>query len=258
MTTIRAAWVVMGFEWRRTMAWSRLVFFFALAAFPAAILWLVQHEGGHLHQRTEPWAIALFVLVPEIVCVLGLLLWATPVIHAEVEGKTWPYLVVRPAGKWPILLGKYAAAVLWTMLTGWLALALAILVLSPQSEALAVGQVIAALVALSSAAYGALFVLLGVIFLRRGMVVAVAYTALEFVLRAIPSAARELTVQYHLQSLLVRWMHWDSRNQEMSFLFGSGSSAWHHVIVLVVYAAVLLGVASAILRWRELATATEA
>jgi ABC-type transport system involved in multi-copper enzyme maturation permease subunit len=256
MKGIRAAWVVFAFEWRRTMGWARLPFMVALAAFPAAILWLIRHEGGRLDQQAEPLAIALFVLVPEIVCLLGLLLWATPVIHSEVENKTWPYLAVRPAGKGPILLGKYAASVLWTMLTGWLALAVCLLVLLPGQPAVHAWGVIAALVPLSCLAYGALFVLLGVIFLRRGMMIAVAYTLFEFVLRWIPATVKELTVQYHLQSLLVRWMHWDHTRLEIHGLLGTGP-AWHHVLGLVAYAAILLGIAAVILRWRELVVATE-
>jgi ABC-type transport system involved in multi-copper enzyme maturation permease subunit len=257
MTALRVAWVVMGFEWRRTMAWSRLAFFVALASFPGSILWLIRYNGGIIHEFTEMWAISLFILVPVIVCLLGLLLWATPVIQAEVEGKTWPYLVVRPAGKGPILLGKYAAAVLWTMLTGWSALSLGMLVLSPRADALRGAGVIAVIVVFSCLAYGSLFTLLGTVFLRRGMIVAVAYTAIEFVLRIIPSAARELTVQYHLQSLLVRWMNWDHRTDRLVSFFFDGSPAWHHAALLAGYAVVLLGAAMGVLRWRELTATTE-
>jgi hypothetical protein len=297
MRIIRAAWVVMAFECRRAMGWSRLLFVLALATFPAALLWLVQHEGGQLHQFVEAWAITLFAMVPGIVCLLGLLLWATPGIHSEVEGKTWPYLVVRPAGKASILLGKYANAVVWSILTGWLALTLCMLVCRPQDraddrtqqaswgqpqpimnralggasaaqapevrnvreEVLLAYKVLAALVALSCISYGALFVLMGVIFLRRAMMIAVAYTALEFGLRIVPSAARELTVQYHLQTLLVRWMGWkvDPRAKEMFNYFFGNSTPWHHVVVLCVYAAVLFGVAAVILRLRELVSVAE-
>jgi len=144
MRGIRAAWVVFAFEWRRAMGWGRLPFMAALAVFPAAILWLIRHEGGRLEQHADALAIVLFALVPEIVCLLGLLLWATPMIHSDVENKTWPYLAVRPAGKTPILFGKYAAAVLWTMLTGWLALGVCLLVLLPGQRGAPPWAVIAA------------------------------------------------------------------------------------------------------------------
>ena len=147
----------------------------------------------------------------------------TPVVQTEVEGKTWPYLVVRPAGKAPILAGKYAAGVFWSMLTGWLALTLAIAVLRPPQQALHAWCVIAVLVALSCAAYGSLFALLGVVFLRRGMVFAVVYTLLEFIVRWIPAMIKQATVQYHLQGLLVHWMHWVEGNPQLEALFGKAA-----------------------------------
>jgi len=279
MRAIRAMGVVFAFEWRRAAGWSRLVIMLALAAFPATILWLIRHAGGDL-PSSEARAIALFVMIPELVCLLALLLWATPVIHAEVEGKTWHYLVVRPAGKVPILLGKYAAAVTWSMITGWLALTLAMQVVGPRvqgpppdpsqsesalppaaqgfgrQEGLRTWAVMAALVALACTAYGALFVLLGVVFLRRGMIIAVAYTLLELAVRIIPSAIRQLTLQYHLQGLLIRWMGLSRGHREIDEWLGT-ADAWVHVAALVGIAAVLLGMAAAILRQRELVTANE-
>ena len=256
MMAFRTAWAVSGFEWRRAMGSSRLFFLVGLAVFPAGILWLIQHANPGFHQQTEAGAISLFVLVPEVVCLLGLLLWATPVIHSEVEGKTWPYLVVRPAGKTSILLGKYAAAVLWTMLTGWLALTLAMFVFKPAVESGHIWLVLASLVALSCIAYGALFVLLGVIFLRRAMMIAVAYTSFEFLLRMIPASVRQLTVQYHLQSLLLRWMQWEKQSTGLEGFFDRGP-AWQHIAILIAYSVILLGVAAFILRRRELVAATE-
>jgi hypothetical protein len=247
---------VFAFECRRAMRWSRLLVVCGLAVFPAAILAVIRHEGG-FGNRQEAWCIALFALVPEIVCLLGLLLWITPQVQTEVEGKTWPYLAVRPAGKVSILLGKYAAGVFWSMLTGWLALCLALSVLGPLAREVRVWKVMASLVALSCTAYGALFTLFGVMFLRRGMIVAVAYTLLEFVVRLVAGVARQLTVQYHLQGLLVHWMRWGEGNQSIEAFFGS-TSPGQHVLVLAAYTVVLLTAAAAILLRRELVSATDA
>jgi hypothetical protein len=308
MRIVRAIAAVFAFECRRAIGWRRGLLVLGLASFPAAILWLIRHQGGQLDQQ-EAWPLALFVLIPELVCLLGLLLWITPLVQTEVEGKTWPYLAVRPAGKLPVLLGKYAAGVFWTMLTGWVALALAAAVLlwplhhgakdpllrkslesmglranateaeaeafyaalTPEDKAranasvptpaarglgLPVWKTLAGLVAFSSMAYGALFSLLGVVFLRRGMMVAVAYTLIEFIVRIIPAVIRQITVQYHLQSLLVYWMHWDGVNREMEPFFGS-AAPWENVAVLVGYTVALLAVTAAILRLRELVTAAE-
>jgi hypothetical protein len=88
------------------------------------------------------------------------------------------------------------------------------------------------------------------------MMIAVAYTVFEFGVRWIPATVKELTVQYHLQSLLYRWMHWDHKWLKIHGLLGTGPP-WHHVLGLLAYAAILLGIAVVILRWRELVVATE-
>ncbi len=260
MRFIRATWAVFAFECRRAMRWSRVLVTLGLALFPLAILWLIRHEGGLQTERSEAWSIALFVLVPELVCLLAVLLWVTPLVQAEVEGKTWPYLVVRPAGKAPVLLGKYAAGVFWSMLTALLALTLTLGTLWPTEQALHAWCVLAGLVALSCNAYGALFALLGIVFLRRGMVFAVAYTVLEFGVRFIPAVVKQFTVQYHLQSLLVHWMNLNTGERHtqkiIETLFGVEPS-WRHVAILVGYAVILPAVAAVILRYRELVAATE-
>jgi hypothetical protein len=63
-------------------------------------------------------------------------------------------------------------------------------------------------------------------------------------------------VQYHLQSLLVHWMHWGEGNREIEPFF-SVQAPGESVLVLVGYTVFLLGVTAAILRRRELVTATE-
>ena len=53
------------------------------------------------------WGLILFGLIPEVITLFGLLLWVTPVVQAELEGRTWIYLAVRPRGRVSMLLGKY-------------------------------------------------------------------------------------------------------------------------------------------------------
>ncbi len=255
MSILRATAAVFAFECRRALGWRRGLLVLGLASFPAVILWLIHREGGQL-DRPEAWPLALFILIPELVCLLGLLLWVTPAIQTEVEGKTWPHLAVRPAGKLPILLGKYAAGIVWTAATAWLALALAMWVIWPLDDGWHVAKVMAWLTVLSSMAYGALFSLFGIVFLRRGMIFAVGYTLVEFLVRLIPAIIRQLTVQYHLQSLLVAWMHWEEVNRHMGPLFGDTRPA-ENIATLLGYTVFLLGVSAVILRWRQLVTAVE-
>jgi ABC-type transport system involved in multi-copper enzyme maturation permease subunit len=72
----------------------------------------------------------LFALVflVALVCVLMLLLWATPNVHSELEGKTWHFLVVRPGGRIACFLGKYLVAVSVSFATALVSLSGCVLV----------------------------------------------------------------------------------------------------------------------------------
>ena len=69
-------WTVFEFEFRRTLTWQRSLMAFALAMFPVFMIALVQYQGAHL-QRDDRGEIGLFILIPGVTCVMGLLLWAT-------------------------------------------------------------------------------------------------------------------------------------------------------------------------------------
>jgi len=256
MKELRSAWVVFRFECRRTLTLPRLMFGLGLALFPAAIVALLQYQGAHL-ERDERGTIALFLLIPEVVCLMGLLLWAAPLIHAELEARTWSYLAVRPVGRGSILAGKYLAAVVWTIACAWLSLVLCQFA-GPVGPRLT--WVLAALVPLSCLTYGAIYVLLGVLFLQRAMVAAVAYTAiLEALVAWIPAMINQFSVQYHLRCLMVKWMDLpgpQAGSVEQRLLFSDAPAAWH-VVVLLGATAILLTAAAWILRRRELVKADE-
>jgi ABC-type transport system involved in multi-copper enzyme maturation permease subunit len=245
------AWIVFRFEIGRILTLPRLAIGAALAAFPPALVAFIQYQGGRLHQPVAG-GVALFMLIPEVVCLMGMLLWATPVIHTELEGKTWAYLAVRPAGKGPILLGKYLAAVAWTAMLALISLTLSVAIIRPEEGTFFTWLALARLVVLSCFAYGAIYVLLGVLFLRRGMLAAVAYTVVFEVLVAfIPAVINQFTVQYHLRCLLIRWMDWPAVPPGFRALFGN-SPWWQHVLILLGITAAALSVAAAVLRQREL------
>ena len=274
---------VFQFECRRAAAAPRLLAAGLLALFPVALVTIIQRQGGPLDHAYAA-ALALFALIPGLVSILGVLLWATPVIHAETEANTWPYLAVRPGAKIAVLLGKYLSAVTWTTLMAWLSLTLTILVISGPSAAMGSGSlqagamerghlqelsgppldplktwsVLAALVPLSAVTYGALFTLIGVLLLRRAMAAAVGYVFLmEVVVTMIPAVVHRLTIQYHLRCLLVKWMSWTevagSFNRDSRLLFGD-EPPWQHVAMLLGAAALLLIAACLLLRRRELRT----
>jgi ABC-type transport system involved in multi-copper enzyme maturation permease subunit len=258
VTGLQSAWVVLTFECRRALSVARLATTAVLAGFPVALIWVIQWQGARLEQGPA-WLPTIFILVPGVQCLLSMLLWATPAIQSEVEGRTWTYLAVRPGGKFPVVLGKYLAAVVWAVLPALLSLTISLVLIRPHTGLWAAWQTFAPLVVLSCLAYGALYVMLGVLFLRRAMIVAVGYTFFfEFIVGMVPAMVNEFTVQYYLRTLLLRWMPEDLAMPE-SFrrtFVGSGPS-WQYVLILLAYAVVLLTAAGLVLRQRQLTTTSE-
>jgi ABC-type transport system involved in multi-copper enzyme maturation permease subunit len=248
-----AIWSVFEFEFRRTLTWHRLLFVAALALFPAGMISLIQYQGGHLGTANRA-AVLLFVLITEVLCLMGMLLWATPAIHGELESKTWPYLAVRPCGRGSILAGKYLAAVAWTTVCAWVSLAGCLGVLHGDVEVSPLVVPLGTLALLSCLVYGAMFILLSVLFLQRAMVAAVAYTALmEVVVAWLPAMINHFSVQYHLRCLLAKWLGWSPSSEgRLDRLFLSSSPASRHLLVLLGAAGILLVAATWILRHREL------
>ena len=114
---------------------------------------------------------------------------------------------------------------------------------------------------ISSLVYGALFTLLGVIFLQKAMVAAVAYTALmEVVVAFVPATINHFSVQYHLRCLLSKWIleHPLPPNHPMQTVFFSNWQPWQHLVVLLALAVALMTVAIVVLRRRQLVSAVEA
>lgn len=258
MIQLARTFAVFRFEWSRALTVPRMAWWLVLAVFPPGLVTLVRFLEGDPPDPpgAAAWTFLLFVLIPCVVCLMGLLLWATPWLQSELEGKTWTYLAVRPGGKTAMLVGKYLTAVSWTALAGWMALALSLIVISPPDlvrNAAALG----ALVLLACLAYGAVFVLLGVIVPKRAMVSAVVYTlVVEFLVGLIPAVVNELTVQYRLRALLVKWMDWEQTLlrdlPEFFRLVLDSGPAWQQVLILLGIAGGLVTLSAVIVRQREL------
>lgn len=249
---------VFRFELSRTLTFGRIVTWLALCCFPLLLV-------GTLHWQSEgrvpeiAMAMICYALVPQICCMLGLLLWATPAIGAETESQSWVYLTLRQHGRTGIAIGKYLIAFLWTVSCGIVA-AIGVSFLSGHSEPLRMAASLSGLVLLSSACYAALYLLIGASMFRRATVVAVVYSlVVEGLVSWIPATINQLTVSYRLRSLLMRWMDLDPTQMDSSgaYLFGT-EAVWFSVLCLVAYALIGLGIATYIIRNREYPVQAEA
>jgi ABC-type transport system involved in multi-copper enzyme maturation permease subunit len=210
-------------------------------------------------EKETVWGIAIGVLVAGVITLLGLLLWATPIVQAELEGRTWIYLAVRPRGRASVLLGKYLTAVIWTTLAGWTSATICVGIAQPPNGFLLWRSLLFVIV-LGCLGYGALFSLIGVLIPRRAMVIAVAYTLIfEFLVSFIPAVINQFTVHYRLRNLLVQFMGWrDLLPDGTGEVLLGDQPAWLHIGILGLTVVVLLTVAMQAIQVKEYVSAEEA
>lgn len=239
---------VIQYEFQRSLTAWRIGLWIAMILFPVALIGTVSYlVRGEISQTAEfrvAFVLVLFVLLPEVVTVLGMLLWATPIVNSELEGQTWIYSLVRPGGRRSILLGKYVVAVLWTASCGSIAATLAIPLIGID-QPLKTWGILVGLCWLSSIAHGALFATLGVLFQRRIMVLAFIYAiVIEAVLGWIPAVINKFTIAYRLRSILFQSMDLPMTDRVLSSqLISDGTPTWIHLACLIIGSAVLLGFA---------------
>ncbi len=255
MRMMRGVTGVVRYELLRSLTPIRIGLWICMALFPIFLILVAAFSIEPRQASTEEYQMVLsilfFVLLPEIVTILGMLLWATPMVNAEMEGQTWVYCVIRPDGRRMMLIGKYIVAVLWTVSCGWVASSIALPFVGFVNP-WRVWVAILTLCLLSSIAHGALFALIGVLVQRRGMVVAFFYAAVvEGVLGWIPAVINKFTIAYRIRSLMASWLD-VPLNQFMrtSELVSDGVPDWVHVAWLLGGAALILAVAL----WRVQAT----
>lgn len=242
------------FEMRRTMTPSRFSAWVILVLFPSIIMGIFRYNQPELPESA--WGVALYLLATQAITLLGLLLWVAPAIQVELEGGSWSYVAVRPGGKISVVFGKYLNGVVWTMTAGAAGLSLAMLVAwPPVTSRWELYGILFALQFLGTISYGALYLLIGVMFPRRAMVIAVAYTLVfEVVVSLVPANINQLTVQHRLWNLLWSWTKWAQVPQIQLTL--DDLSPGMHLIILVLYAAALLAISAVAVRKSEYLVAT--
>lgn len=225
------------FELSRSMTTGRLAIWGVLVMFPVTIFAIVNFANPTL--EVEWWGFTLYFLVPEVVCLLGLLLWATPAISTEIDGQTWIYLAMRRSGRSMVLLGKYLTAVIWTFSAALTSITICMLIVG------AIGgfklwAILSVLALLSCIAHAAVYLFIGVMFHRRTMATAVVYTlGIEYGLSLVPALANKLTVNYRLRGLLADWMDWDRARSQAENVFGDEPASTHLLLLAAITFAML-------------------
>lgn len=232
---------VIRFELMRSRTFGRIAIWCGLVLFPVALISALRVMEPS--NDPEPWGFTLYFLVPEVLCLLGLLLWATPAISTEIEGQTWIFLAMRRSGRSMVLIGKYLTAVIWTLSAALVSITLCVAIMG-EAGGFRLWVVMCVLAALSCFTHAALYVVIGAIFYRRTMVTAVLYTlAIEYGMSFVPALVNKLTINYRLRGLLANWMDFseDVRSAAEN-VFGAEPAATHLLVMFAITIS-LLGVA---------------
>lgn len=207
------------------------------------------------------WGTGLFILLPTVVSMLGVFLWATPAVAAELERRSWIYLATRPNGPTSVLIGKYLVGVTWGITAALAGTAMCVYIADLPQGFMHLFKPLAFLVLVGCPAYGAVYTLIGAIMPRRAMVIAVVYSLVfEGVISLVPALINKVTVQFRLRSLMVRWLGLDRIPESSTVLSTLGfneTSTAGDVTALVLITAVALSAAVFVLRWKELSQADE-
>lgn len=173
-------------------------------------------QGSDTMRMTGPAIFGLMIWVFYLrftVPVLGVF-YGTSLMADEVEDKTITYLFTRPIRRGAILVGKYLAYLVCTIMVVLPSVTLVYLLVVPMQGSLG-GSFFdlltdLGLLALGLAVYGALFAFIGARFKRPLLVGLVFIFGWEQVALLFPGYLKKFTVAYYLQSLVPHTMPSDS------------------------------------------------
>jgi ABC-2 type transport system permease protein len=234
------------------MLWSRRTIFMALVMIAPIILALVSRVvqamgvaplrvngvsvGGAGIFGMMIWVLFIRFTIP----VLGVF-YGTSLIADEVDDKTLTYLFTRPVQRGAILMGKYLAYLVCTVLVVLPSIMIVYFLIVPLAE---IGSSFTLLLtdlgimALGLAAYGALFALVGTI-LKRPLVIGLVFAfGWEQLAMLMPGYLRRFTLAYYLQGLVPHAMPSDGVGSLIQAVFTDSPT----VVTCLFWLTVAIGV----------------
>ena len=265
----RASMATCAFELRRSLSIQRVSVSAGLALFPPTMLSLLIlgakiSDGGAMMLESAQF---LAVFLVALVLLLGLLLWATPNVYSELEGKSWLFVASRPSGRKSIFLGKFMASVLVSLTICFMAISICVLVIyrnHATTEPVRLWLAMNFVFSLATLIYASVFSLIGVLFVKRAMVVGAGFLiGFDVFLASLPGALiNRFTVRHHLQEIGIATMGWffpspAGSEKEYRFFFGQEWPTWVHVVVILAATVVLLVIGTKVISSREYVTSDQ-
>ncbi|MDB2686481.1 ABC transporter permease [Mariniblastus sp.] len=267
----RGALATCSFELRRSMSAQRISVSAGLALFPPVMLSLLiagakfsDRDGGVLMIESSQF---LAVFLTALVLLLGLLLWATPNVYSELEGKSWLFIASRPSGRSSIFLGKFMASVLLSLIICFIAISLCVLVIhhhGATTKPIRLWLAMNFVYLLATLIYASVFSLIGVLFVKRAMVVGAGFLiGFDVFLASLPGALiNRFTARHHLQEIGIATMGWffpspAGSESEYRFIYGDEWPTWIHVAIILAATLTLLVMGTKVISSREYVTSDQ-
>lgn len=247
------------------MLWSRRTIFMALLLAAPVILALVSRivqamgvaplrvngvrVGGAGIFGMMIWVLFIRFTIP----VLGVF-YGTSLIADEVEDKTLTYLFTRPIQRGAVLMGKYLAYLVCTILVVLPSVMIVYFLIVPVAEiggSLRLLLTDLGIMALGLASYGALFALVGTV-VKRPLVAGLVFVfGWEQLALLLPGYLRKFTLAYYLQGLVPHAMPSDGVSSLIQAVFTESPTAATCLISLAFAIAVSLFLGQRAIERRE-------
>jgi ABC-2 type transport system permease protein len=249
------------------LLWSRRTMFMVLAVTAPIVIAVIlrvsdamgvsalrvngQQVGGPVMFGGMIWLLYLRFIVP----VLGTF-YGTALIADEVEDRTITYLFTRPIPRGAIVVGKYFAYLVCTILVVLPSVTAVFLLMTPIGGG-SIGETFPMLLtdlgilALGLAVYGAVFAFIGARVPRPLVAGLVLVFGWEQIALIVPGYLRRFTVAYYLQALVPHAMPQDDVVSAIQSLFSQAPPAQSSILWLLGILVVTLWLAAHTLQTRE-------
>jgi ABC-2 type transport system permease protein len=261
---MRGAWRVFELSLGE-MLWSRRTIFLAIVVgcpvLVAAVIRIVDSVGivpfrldGRRMDYTAIFGAMIWLLFLRfIVPVLGVF-YGTSLIADEIEDKTITYLFTRPIRRSAVLVGKYLAYLVCTVLVVLPGVMLVYFLIVPFQQIGASFSLLLmdlGILAIGLAAYGGLFALVGTTLKRplvAGLVFAFGWEQFALIM---PGYVRRFTLMYYIQSLVPHAMPAEGVQSLLQAFFSDTPSTVTSLVSLAVAITVSLALAGRVVERRE-------
>jgi ABC-2 type transport system permease protein len=249
------------------LLWSRRTMFMVLAVTAPIVIAVILRVSDTMgvsalrvngHQVGGPvmfggmiWLLYLRFIVP----VLGTF-YGTALIADEVEDRTITYLFTRPIPRGAIVVGKYLAYLVCTILVVLPSVTAVYFLITPIGGG-SIGETFPMLLtdlgilALGLAVYGAVFAFIGARVPRPLVAGLVLVFGWEQIALLVPGYLRRFTVAYYLQALVPHAMPQDDVVSAIESLFSQSPAALSSILWLLGILVVALGLAAHTIQTRE-------